>query len=287
MISTLTVSGGLSINQLARKENLVVQLDASPSTYTAYPFNSGSQSGTSGSVLTWNNRWTDLSGNNNHAYAFKFGGGSTYQVATYDSGGWPLSSSYLNNSVFIDGFTNTLNPNGGLRFNPIIESTGPLSIFLWLRPRVDITGATSAVILDKRSQDTALNTDLFSQYAMTWNPSTGFAVGIYYTGSSNSISTGAFGGTLSATTWYNIGFTLTSNLAGGILTSYLNGVAQSNVTLVNDMYYANKQIIIGRRNQDTSNRAAMDLSQFLIYNVALTPQEIWNNYQITKYKHQT
>jgi hypothetical protein len=53
------------------------------------------------------------------------------------------------------------------------------------------------------------------------------------------------------------------------------------------MDYANRQIIIGRRNPDTSNRAAMDLSQFLIYNVALTPQEIWSNYQITKYKHQS
>jgi hypothetical protein len=279
--------GSLTINQLARRDNLVVQLDASPSTYTAYPFNSGSQTGESGSILTWSNRWTDLSGNNNHAYAFKNGGGSTYQVATYASGGWPLSSSYLNNSVFIDSFSNNAFTNGGLRFNPVIESTGPLSIFLWLRPRIDITGAAITVVLDKRSQDNVLNTDRFSQYDITWNPSTGFTTRIYYTGSGNSVNTGTFGGTLSATTWYNVGFTLTSNLTGGILTSYLNGVAQGSATLVNDMFYYNRQIIVGRANEVNTNRAAMDLSQFLIYNVALTPQEIWNNYQITKYKHQT
>jgi len=276
--------GSLTINQLARRDNLVVQLDASPSTYTAYPFNSGSQTGTSGSVLTWSNRWTDLSGNNNHAYAFKNGSGG-YQVSTYASGGWPLSSSYLNNSVFIDNFPFGI--FGGLRFNPIIESTGPLSIFLWLRPRIDITGANGVVILDKRSQDEVLNTDRFSQYTMTWNTSSGFSAGIYYTGSDNSVSTGAYGGPLSSTAWYNVGFTLTSNLTGGILTLYVNGVAQNSVTLANNMDYANRQIIIGRRNPDPNNRAAMDLSQFLIYNVALTPQEIWNNYQITKYKHQS
>jgi hypothetical protein len=276
--------GSLTINQLARRDNLVVQLDASPSTYTAYPFNSGSQTGTSGSILTWSNRWTDLSGNNNHAYAFKNGSGA-YQVATYASGGWPLSSSYLNNSVFINGYSNTSGVNGGLRFNPIVESTGPLSIFLWLRPRVDITGTDGVVILDKRSQ-AGDPTDQFSQYGMTWNSGSGFAAGIYYTGSSNSITTLSYGGPLSSTTWYNVGFTLTSNLTGGILTLYVNGVAQNSVTLANNMDYANRQIIIGRRNPDTSNRAAMDLSQFLIYNVALTPQEVWNNYQITKYKHQ-
>jgi hypothetical protein len=30
-----------------------------------------------------------------------------------------------------------------------------------------------------------------------------------------------------------------------------------------------------------------DLSQLLVYNTDLTPQEVWDNYQITKYKHQT
>ena len=224
-----------------------------------------------------------MSGNNNHAYAFKNGSGA-YQVATYASGGWPLSSSYLNNSVFINNYP--FGTNGGLRFNPIVESTGPLSIFLWLRPRIDITGTDGVVILDKRSQ-AGDPTDQFAQYGMTWNSVTGFAVGIYYLGNSNSsIGTGAYGGPLSSTTWYNVGFTLTSNLTGGILTLYVNGVAQNSVTLTNNMDYANRQIIIGRRNPDVNNRAAMDLSQFLIYNVALTPQEVWNNYQITKYKHQ-
>ena len=286
MISTLTVSGGLSINSLARKDNLVVQLDASPGTYTAYPFNSGSQSGVSSSILTWSNRWTDLSGNNNHAYAVKNMSGG-YQVATYSSGGCPLSSSYLANSIFINLFSDA--NSSGLRLNPITESTGPMSLFVWVRPRVDITGVVSAVVLDKRKQNGDPGGEpTFAQYQMTWNPKTGFTVGIYDNNNSSAVLAfvGPMGGVLSSTTWYNVGFTLSNNTAGSTLTGYLNGAAQYTATLTGDMVYSNKQIIIGRRNLDTSNRAAMDLSQFLIYNVCLTPQEVWNNYQITKYKHQ-
>jgi hypothetical protein len=278
--------GSLTINQLARRDNLVVQLDASPGTYTAYPFNSGSQSGVSSSILTWSNRWTDLSGNNNHAYAIKNMGGSTYQVATYNSGGCPLSSSYLANSIFINLFSN--GASSGLRLNPLIESTGPMSLFVWVRPRVDITGLDGVVVLDKRKQNEPLGGEPeFAQYTMTWNATNGFATGVYYNANSlTAVQIGNMGGTLSPTTFYNVGFTLSNNTAGSTLTGYLNGVAQGTTTLPGDMIYANKQVIIGRRNPDTSNKAAMDFSQFLIYNVCLTPQEVWNNYQITKYKHQ-
>jgi hypothetical protein len=278
--------GSLTINQLARRDNLVVQLDASPGTYTAYPFNSGSQSGVSSSILTWSNRWTDLSGNNNHAYAVKNMGSSAYQVITYNSGGCPLSSSYLANSIFINLFSD--GASSGLRLNPLIESTGPMSLFVWVRPRVDITGASSVVVLDKRKQDGEIGGEpAFAQYIMTWNPNTGFAVGVYYNINGALAQIGPMGGVpLLSTTFYNVGFTLSNNTSGSTLTGYLNGVAQGTVTLPGDMVYANKQVIIGRRNVDTSNRAAMDFSQFLIYNVCLTPQEVWNNYQITKYKHQ-
>ena len=49
------------------------------------------------------------------------------------------------------------------------------------------------------------------------------------------------------------------------------------------------QTILGRNSWNNSQNLGsdFDLSQLLIYNAALTPQEIWNNYQVTKYKHQT
>jgi len=56
------MSSTVNVNQLARKGNLVVQLDISPSSYTAHPFNSNiALTGTDTSVLTWPNKWIDLS----------------------------------------------------------------------------------------------------------------------------------------------------------------------------------------------------------------------------------
>jgi hypothetical protein len=295
MISTLTVSGslivsgGLTVNQLARKGNLVVHLDASPSTYTAYDFNSGSFSVTndSSSILTWPGRWNDLSGNNNHAFPIKavVAGGTPQQITSFSSSAFPLSSSYLNNSVFINTFSAIANPNqnNAFRLNPIQETTGPLSVFLWVRPKA-ITQAQNWYI-NKRP-----NTGTTQAQWQLIGSSGKFVSAIFYTGSyldANSLSILSTT-TFTINTWWNVGFTLTRNNTGDVLSLYINGKLENSAILTNSITYTSNQIIIGRNNwTSTANMMNADLSQVLIYNVCLTPQEVQNNYQITKYKHQT
>lgn len=294
MISTLTVSGslivsgGLAVNEIARKENLVVHLDASPSTYTAYPFNSGSFAVTnnSSSILTWPGRWNDLSGNNNHAFPIKavIAGGTPQQIISFSSSAFPLSSSYLNNSVNINTWGSTSPYRyGALRLNPIQETTGPLSVFLWVRPKATTLAQNFYINKRPNSGNTQAQWQLVGSSGK-------FTSAIFYTGSyldANSLSVTSTT-SFTANTWWSVGFTLTGNNTGDTLSIYVNGKLENSATLNNSVTYSPNQIIIGRNNwSSTTNMMNADLSQVLIYNTCLTPQEVWNNYQITKYKHQT
>jgi len=293
MISTLTisgsliVSGGLTVNQLARKGNLVVHLDASPSTYTAYDFNSGSFSVTnnSSSILDWPGRWNDLSGNNNHAFPIKavVAGGTPQQIISFSSSAFLFISSSLNNSVNVNTWQ-ALTPYrfGALRLNPIQETTGPLSVFLWVRPKTTTQGQNWYINKRPNTGTTQAQWQLIGSNGK-------FIPAIFYTGSyldANSLSVSSLT-TFTANTWWNVGFTLTGNNAGDILSVYVNGRLENSASLANSVTYSSNQIIIGRNNwTSTVNLMNADLSQVLIYNACLTPQEVRNNYQITKYKHQ-
>jgi hypothetical protein len=279
------MSSTVNVNQLARKGNLVVHLDASPSTYTAYNFNSGSRNGTNTSILSWPNQWTDLSGNNNHTYPIKNIVNTAAGILSYSSSAFPLSSSYLNNSVFINTSAGT-NIGHGFRINPIQETTGPLSVFLWLNPKA--TTLTSNWYVNKRSNVSSTTPGVGCQWQIIGN-NTKFSAQISYTGSNTNFAIVDSISTFSINTWYNVGFTLTGPNAGDTLTLYVNGVSNATTVLTNNVIFGSRQIIIGRVDYSsaTAYRMNANLSQFLIYNACLTPQEVWNNYQITKYKHQT
>jgi len=300
MISTLTVSGslivsgGLTVNQLARKGNLVVHLDASPSTYTAYNFNSGSRNGTSASILDWPNRWTDLSGNNNHAFPITCSSTglpnlSNNGILLYTSSAFPFISSSLNNSVNVNTWgSSSPNRYGALRLNPIQETTGPLSVFLWVRPKNN-TALAQNFYINKRSNVTSLIPGVGCQWQINGGTSAKFYGSVSYTGSIINFAVASSSATYSNNIWYNVGFTLTGPNVGDTITLYVNGKQDGiPTTLTNNVIFGSRQIIIGRNDwASTSNMMNADLSQVLIYNTCLTPQEVQNNYQITKYKHQT
>jgi hypothetical protein len=288
MISTLTVSGslivsgGLTVNQLARKGNLVVYLEASPSTYTAYPFNSGSQSGTSTSTLTWSNRWIDLSGNNNHAYPINGGN----NVSSYNSYGFDLTSSYLNTAVYVSGSGISTRP--AFRFNPLVETSSfspGYSISMWIKLRtsgpVGNAGANQWILGKRDSGGTS------QQYQFATDSNLRLNVNFWY--GSTTIATSP-SPTLTINRWYNITAVVEGLTAGSLMNLYIDGtrIASASVPSGNTLNVVSKQIIIGRNSWNNSQNLGsdFDLSQFLIYNVALTPQEVRNNYQITKYKHQ-
>jgi hypothetical protein len=259
----------VNANQLARKGNLVVHLDASPSTYTAHPFNSDiSRTGTNVSVLDWPNRWNDLSGNNNHAYP------CTTIIAYTSSANFPLTSSYLNNCIY---FNNSFN---NFRLNPIQETTGPLSVFIWVRRKG--AGGSGQWLINKRQVNFAAP-DSYYHITFTNDPKANISInnqssGLIFTSSA----------VISNNVWYNIGFTVENVTPTSTVTAYLNGVPISSSLMGGiSMPVGSKEIIMGRQAWSTTGNANADMSQVLIYNACLTPQEVWNNYQITKYKHQT
>lgn len=275
MISTLTVSGslivsgGLTVNEIARKENLVVHLDASPSTYTAHPFNSDiSRTGTNPSILDWPNRWNDLSGNNNHAYP------CTTINAYTSSANFPLTASYLNNNIY---FNNSLN---NFRLNPIQETIGPLSVFIWAR-RKGTGGSDGQWLISKRQFSFAASN---SYYHITFTNTPAVNIAINNQSVSPIILTS---NTISNNIWYNVGFTIEDVTPTSRVTVYLNGVSYNSSLMGGiGMPVGSREIIMGRQSWAANGNANADMSQVLIYNACLTPQEVWNNYQITKYKHQ-
>jgi hypothetical protein len=268
----------VNANQLARKGNLVVHLDASPSTYTAHPFNSDiSRTGTNVSILDWPNRWNDLSGNNNHAYP------CTTVNAYTSSANFPLTASYLNNNIY---FNQT---PANFRINPIQETTGPLSVFLWVRRKG--AGSTQGQwLISKRDAGTFNQPTAYYQVTLN-RPSYTITCAINNNGPTEPDTkalTTSIPNTASIGSWINIGFTVSDNTPSGIFTAYLNGVQYgSTVVGQQGMNTGSLQIVFGRQVWNAGGFADADMSQVLIYNACLTPQEVWNNYQITKYKHQT
>lgn len=274
MISTLMISGSLqtsgsiAVNQLAASDNLVVHLDANISTYTAQPFMSKpSLTGTSTSVLTWPNKWPDISGNNNHAYP------CTTITSYASSANFPLTSSYLNNCVY---FKNSVH---NFRLNPIQETTGPLSVFIWVR-RKGTGGAGGQWLINKRV--TAFSS-VNSYYQIIISTVTRFSIAI------NNQSTGIIlnSPVISNNVWYNIGFTIEDRTPTSRVTAYINGESYGSSLLGGTlgMPTGSLQTILGRQSWAATGNANVDMSQVLIYNKCLTAQEVLNNYHITKYKH--
>jgi hypothetical protein len=275
----------LNINQLARKENLVIHLDASPANYTAYEFNSGSRNGTNASVLDWPNRWTDLSGNNNHAYPIRaITADDALGITGYSSSFYNFTSSYLDTSVDISGVGSLGSiTDKALRFNPIQETTSPLSIFLWVK--LSSTVLNYYWIANKRSGGTTPAGQLY--WNIICSAGRNFIWELY--DSSNSIIAEYTRPTVvNLNTWYQVGFTVDNSTAGSRYAFYFNGQPVNTGTLSGNMNVGSRQIVIGRPDWGSNSiRSRFWLSQFLVYNAALTSQEVWDNYQITKYKHQT
>jgi hypothetical protein len=277
----------LNINQLARKENLVIHLDASVANYTAYEFNSGSRNGTNASILDWPNRWTDLSGNNNHAYPIKVNTQAAGGVTGYSSSFFPITSSYLNNSVNIFGVGSLGSTDRGMRFNPIINENLPFSLFTWIK--FNTNTSTYNVAPDFLPQHVIAKQNILNAYwglAFTQTTNSGPLKPNFYWGSNNVVGPSF---NLITGSWYQVGVTVDSGSVSNNINLYVNGQLIS--SLVASSAYpspASQHILMGRPDwNSTTVRSNFNMSQLLVYNCALTPQEVWDNYQITKYKHQT
>jgi hypothetical protein len=297
MISTLTVSGSIqtsgsiTVNQLAGKNNLVVHLDASTATYTGYVFNSGSNNGTPTTVLNWPNRWTDLSGNGNHAYPIRSSTGTSNGI-NYISSGLPFTSSYLTTNVTIPqgSLFNTINDRC-MRFNPINEAVNrSYSVFVWINFSKNNSASQYSYvqpIISKRTLSTEFiwdfgapggnNNGPFRPQATIWSGSTPVSI---TAPAASSVVTGS---------WAQLGFTVDAGSQGSGFRLYLNGVqvGYDNLSTINYIpTTGSRQILMGHLDWQSNNiRSNFGLSQVMIFNKSLTPREVLNNYHITKYKH--
>jgi hypothetical protein len=246
------MSSTVNVNQLARKGNLVVQLDISPSSYTAHPFNSNiALTGTDTSVLTWPNKWIDLSDNNNHAYP------CTTTSPYTSSANFPLTSSYLNNNIYFNGSINNF------RLNPIQETTGPLSVFVWVKRKGTGSDSDGQWIISKR---VSLFNDPLTFWQISFVSNTAqprVAIG------NTSASPPVLDSPISVTNniWANIGFTVEGQSSTSIVRAYLNGIQYGTAAVGgNGMNIGSQQIIMGKKTWTNGGTLNADMSQVLIYN---------------------
>jgi hypothetical protein len=189
----------------------------------------------------------------------------------------------LNTSIEIAGSGIYTLTDKAFRFNPIQETTGPLSIFIWVKLSSTVSGGYYW-IAQKRGQS-ATTTSFF--WDMICSTARNFTINLYNS-SAGVAASHTVTPAVSLDTWYQLGFTVDNYTAGSKCNFYFNGQLVASSTLNGNMNVGSRQIILGRPDWASSTiRSKFWLSQFLVYNVALTPQEVLNNYHITKYKHRT
>ena len=146
-------------------------------------------------------------------------------------------------------------------------------------------GIPQHFILSKRNVSGATQ-----QYQFNTNGSRILLANFWYSPANTNLAVNSISA-LNIDSWYNVCTVVRGKTAGSIIEFYLNGVLtqSGSVPIGQTLISLSLQTILGRNswNNNQNLGSDFDLSQLLIYNAALTPQEVRNNYQITKYKHQT
>jgi hypothetical protein len=201
--------------------------------------------------------WFDRSGNGNNG--------------TLTNG--PTFSSANGGAIVFDGANDFISLN-----NPTTLRNQNFTISIWINPQVQVTSIISIIDFDHssvvqgwvlQSEDATTNRNFYfawydgSQFQPLLGGSYGVGKGIQITTS----------------VWQNI----TYSKNGTSLIGYKNGIQVYTGTGINsNVYYAsNRNLSVG--NALSSNRAFKgDISNTSIYNRALTPQEILQNFNATK-----
>jgi hypothetical protein len=246
------MSSTVNVNQLARKGNLVVYLDASPSTYTAYPFNSGSQSGTNTSTLTWSNRWTDLSGNGNNM--------SLINGPSYSTG-------YGKGSVYFDGSDD----RGESTDSTSLSITSSITIIAWIYP----TAATNSCGFIVKGSYNVYDWD----YMFYISANSTQLVGYKKNSAGTAQAVGGFapsGGMINK--WNHVVFTISGGTAAAL---YHNSTLGSTATFTSGIRDSSVPLTIG---YGYNNVFPGYIGSVRIYNTGFTANQIMNDFNNTRLK---
>jgi hypothetical protein len=191
--------------------------------------------------------WTDLSGNNNNGTLIN---GPTYSS---DNGG----------SIVFDGVNDYVNFSSRLLTSDITQ----ISFFMWIYPKSD------GVILAVLGQSSINNS--YHHSAIEVGSSGQLRMSLWHNSLANRINS-----TLSLNTWSHVGFTY----AGTTLTGYLNG---SSAGTTNFTWSKPLNIYFGIMSTESTNMGTGtygdgNVSLTQLYNRALTPQEVQQNFNGTR-----
>jgi len=193
--------------------------------------------------------WTDLSGNGNDG---------TISGATYSSneGGY-LDFDGVNDYVDINSFT----------FN----SSSVYSVSFWFKPS---SNTTQQYLLDLRANNANNQASLIA-----YNQS-GTSGKIHYTVYGASSPWDSAPTILSLSTWYHI--TVIHNSSTNNLKIYLNSTLDLDSSFGTDLTVSSAPLRIGARRNNQTNPTNGSISQVAIYDRALTPSEVTQNYNALK-----
>jgi hypothetical protein len=192
--------------------------------------------------------WNDLSGNNNNG--------------TLTNG--PIFSSLNRGSIIFDGTNDYMIIS---TFSNTLAST--LSLLYWIKYTQG-----GYIVQQNRSSSNILNQynfQIIGNKLQFWDYSTSY-------GFTDNTSLNSSNTTLSSNIWYQVGFV--KNGTSGIY--YLNGQQDRTVTAASNVTYGNSNHVIGRDHRDNNKYFNGNIAQASIYNRALSPTEILQNYNATK-----
>lgn len=198
--------------------------------------------------------WKDLSGNNNN--------GTLVNVPTFNSAN--------GGSIVFDGNNNYVSVNDSSTINGTSQT-----ISLWFKNTgIYTTGNKISEILGKHDAYGS-----YSGYGIILSNGTGNTLlGCYVKNASVNYVPQFSSKIISPLNWYNVTITFTSDSQ---LTLYLNGSFESSIS-IGTLTTSNQPFRIGRSNDSYWNSYSGNIGQILIYNRALSPTEVLQNYDATK-----
>jgi len=198
--------------------------------------------------------WKDLSVNNNN--------GTLVNVPTFNSAN--------GGSIVFDGNDDYVSVND----SPTINGTSQ-TISLWFKNTgIYTTGNKVSEILGKHDANGS-----YSGYGIVLSNGTGNTLlGCYVKNASVNYVPQFSSKIISSLNWYNVTITFTSDSQ---LTLYLNGSFESSIS-IGTLTTSNQPFRIGRSNDLYWNSYSGNIGQILIYNRALSPTEVLQNYDTTK-----
>jgi hypothetical protein len=203
-------------------------------------------------------------------------GGDGFITTWYDQGGNSRNATLVNNPTFNssqNGYFHFTDTSFQYAVTPVVPSLSNWTVEAWYRPTKSLTGKVTAVITNEFNLTTSINYSFGNNNA----PGSFTLAGGFY----NSAWRTTTGFSPNLNTWYQGAVTYN----GSVITQYNNATSQSTLSYVGTPQ-SGGTVRIARRWDESATTAGNffdgDISIIRIYNIALSPSQILQNYNAIK-----